>query len=110
MVQPDATRDFAAQRGCEVCLNRLLDVVLPDAAWNLATTLLNMGGLGLRSAVRGRPAAFFASWAGGLEMINKRHPSFADLIFDDLGHDRPSHHLSALVHEVANMAGVNMAG
>ena len=44
-----------------------------------------------------RPAAFFASWADGLEMISKRHRSVADLVLNDLTQDRPSHHLSALV-------------
>ena len=69
------------------------------ARWSveLATIPLNLGGLGLKSAIRGKPAAFFAGRADGLEMISKRHPSVADLILNDLTLDRPSHHLSALV-------------
>ena len=99
VLHPDATREFAAhhEEGVRRCLSRLLGVVLPDGAWNLATIPLSLGGMGLRSAIRGRPVAFFASWADGLEMIRKRHPLVADLILNDLAQDRPSHHLSALV-------------
>ena len=35
------------------------------------------GGLGLRSAVRSRPAANFGSWADALKMIKQRHPGVA---------------------------------
>ena len=108
VVHPDATREFAAQHDEDArrCLGRLLGLVLPDAAWNLATLPLNLGSLGLRSAIRGRPAAFFASWADGLEMINKRHPSVPHLILNDLTQDRPSHHLSVLVQAKGRLADV----
>ena len=93
VVHPDATREFAAQHDEDArrCLGRLLGLVLPDAL------PLNLGSLGLKSAIRGRPAAFFASWADGLEMIQKRHPSVAHLTLNDLTQDRPSYHVSALV-------------
>ena len=89
---PDTTREFAArhEEGVRRCLNRLLGVVLPEAAWNLATIPLNLGGLTLRNAIKGRLAAFFASWADGLEMNSERHSSVADLILNDLTQDRPS--------------------
>ena len=77
-----------------------------DAVWNLATLPLNVGVLGLRSAIRGRLAAYFASWADGLEMINKRHPSVAHLILNDVTQDRPTHHMSVLVQAKDRLAGV----
>ena len=35
----------------------------------LATMPMQMGGLGVRSAVRCAPAAFWASWADAIQMI-----------------------------------------
>ena len=40
----------------------------------LASLPMRMGGLGLRSAVRTSPAAFWASWADALSMIQTRLP------------------------------------
>ena len=42
------------------------------------------GGLGLRSAVRSRPAAHWASWADALKMIKQRHPGVANMIISSL--------------------------
>ena len=54
VLHPDATREFAAhhEKGVRRCLSRLLGVVLPDGAWNLATIPLSLGGMGLRSAIK----------------------------------------------------------
>ena len=42
------------------------------------------GGLGLRSAMRSRPAAHWASWADALKMIKQRHPGVANMIISSL--------------------------
>ena len=39
-----------------------------------------MGGLGLRSAVQCADAAYWASWADVLPMINERTPAIANLV------------------------------
>ena len=38
---------------------------------------MSLGGLGLRSALRTRVAAFWASWSDCLSMIRARHPIVA---------------------------------
>ena len=50
-------------------------------------SLLRLGGLGLRSAVRVAPAAYWASWADCLAMIRARHPGLANLIVQALEGD-----------------------
>eukprot|EP00973_Karenia_brevis_P037020 5103385-Karenia_brevis.AAC.1 len=50
----------------------------------IATIPYRMGGLGLRSAQRMAPAAYWASWADGLEMIKLRCPDTADRIVRSL--------------------------
>ena len=42
-----------------------------------ATMPMILGGLGLRSAVRVRQAAYWSSWADCLPMVHQRHPSVA---------------------------------
>ena len=48
---------------------------------------LRLGGLGLRSAVRVAPAAYWASWADCLAMVRARHPGLANLIVQALEGD-----------------------
>ena len=53
----------------------------PAAAGNsrsgCASLPLALGGLGLRSASRTHPSAYWASWADSLHMVQKRHPGVA---------------------------------
>ena len=56
----------------------LLDVHPEGETQQLATLPMRMGGLGLRSAVRCAPAAFWASWADVLDMISERIPDVAN--------------------------------
>ena len=51
-----------------------------EEARQRATLPMRMGGLGLRSAARCAPAAFWASWADSLEMIRDRTPEVAELV------------------------------
>ena len=46
-------------------------------AHQLASLPMRLGGLGLRSAVRMAPAAFWSSWADALHMIHERLPQLA---------------------------------
>ena len=71
-LHPDVTRVFAAQHICSIrrCLEQLLHTTVPDRSWTVATLPLAMGGLGLRSASRGRKVSFLSSWADVLHMIS----------------------------------------
>ena len=56
-----------------------------DEKWrSLCQASFSQGGLGLRSAERGRHAAYWSSWADALPMVHKRHPDIADKIVHDL--------------------------
>ena len=56
----------------------------------LATLPQRLGGVGLRSAERTGPAAYWASWADALAMINQRLPYVAEGLVEALS----SHHSS----------------
>ena len=65
------------------CLCAILRVPVDgcgEPARNTATLPLSLGGLGLRSAQRSSVAAYWASWADALPMIQERHPAVADQI------------------------------
>ena len=73
----------AHDRGLWRCLSTILGVhpeQRDPAAKDDATLPLALGGLGLRSAVRTRVSAYWASWADSLAMIHQRHPEVADRI------------------------------
>ena len=83
---PSLSREFAESHDASLlqALLRLLDH--PDGSnedmqWATAVAHLPLrgGGLGLRSAVRVAPAAYWASWADCLAMIRARHPTLAGL-------------------------------
>ena len=44
----------------------------------VATLPLSLGGLGLRSAIRTKQSAYWASWADSLGMLHNRHSNVAD--------------------------------
>ena len=54
--------------------------------WHATTTLPMMGGLGLRSAVRTAPGAFWASWADALPMLQQRLPRLTGQVMHHLSH------------------------
>ena len=79
VVGPSAVEEFARSRD-EIlwqCLSNILQVDLDqctEAVQEVATLPLSLGGLGLRSAMRMREFAFWASGADCLPMIRARHP------------------------------------
>ena len=83
---PCVTEEFAASHdeSSRACVSNLLDRVLPDDRWELASLPLSLGGLGLRNASRTRPAAHWASWADCLAMVMARHPPVATAIVNAL--------------------------
>ena len=60
------------------------DVEQKTWAQTIATMPMRMGGLGLRSATRMSPAAYWASWANALHMISQRLPEGANDIVTQL--------------------------
>ena len=70
-VHPDASLSFAARH--DISLRRCLSVLLgdvPEDMWDITSLPLSVGGIGLRGAVRSRPAGYWSSWADLLEMFN----------------------------------------
>ena len=55
-----------------------------EMARDIATLPMRLGGLGLRSATRVAPAAFWASWADALPMLSQRLPALTDEIMQSL--------------------------
>ena len=77
------------------CLANLLEVpaeAVADSAQAVATLPLSLGGLGMRSSVRLRHAAHWASWADSIKMITERHPEVSTMILRavDRQHASPS--------------------
>ena len=60
-----------------------------EEAHALATLPMRMGGLGLRSAVRCAPSAFWASWADSIQMIHQRTPDVAIAVVRRLSDEGP---------------------
>ena len=55
-------------------------------ARNITTPPMRMGGLGLRSALKTAPGAFWASWADALPMLQQRLPRLTGQITHHLSH------------------------
>ena len=60
-----------------------------EEAHALATLPMRMGGLGLRSALRCAPSAFWASWANSIQMIHQRTPDVANAAVRRLSNEGP---------------------
>ena len=94
---PSQSRAFAESHD-QAMLNTLFalldhpDGEREDVHWArmVAQLPLRLGGLGLRSAVRVAPAAYWASWADCLEMIQRRHPVLAAMFTNALSAEAPS--------------------
>ena len=80
VLPPQTTLAFARKHDAAVA-RCLADLLANDAPHTLDTVAMRraqlpfaMGGLGLRSAVDGRYAAYWASWADTLPTLQARHP------------------------------------
>ena len=72
-------------------------------AQQLSTLPMRMGGLGLRSAERCAPAAYWASWADAFPMISKRNPEVASEVVRRLDNQEPNHGCVAELQEAAEL-------
>ena len=95
-VPPDQSARYAV--GHDLGMRRAMESVLgsfpgterqKESAHELATLPMRLGGLGLRSARRMAPAAFWASWADALPMLSARLPELTNRVVEDLSNHTP---------------------
>ena len=82
VVPPELGEEFARAHDSSLwaCLCTMMGISEVDCegtAREAASLPLALGGLGLRSASRTHPSAYWASWADSLHMVQKRHPGVA---------------------------------
>ena len=101
-VRPDLVGEFCASHDAAIwkCITKILGVeasVVPDLTRRTVSLPFFRGGLGIQSASRTHPAAFWASWADGLEMVQQRHPEVARLIISEIHHGTRSESIRGVV-------------
>ena len=107
MLPPHCTADYSRDhdRAVVSCLRTLLygedAPALPDDALATAQLPLGLGGLGLRSAASGAPAAYWASWQDAFPALLQRFP--------DVEHDRPGERLESWVRQRPARMGVPLS-
>ena len=79
-IPPEQVLEFATNHTASVqeCLTRILGAEVPPESWEVANLPLSLGGLGLRSAPRVSPAAYWSSWADCLQTTFLRQPAVAE--------------------------------
>ena len=77
-----------------------------DSARSAATLPLALGGLGLRSALRTRSSAFWASWADCFPMVFKRYPDLVTDFVDQLDGVPEAEHLQFAALAARRLDGV----
>ena len=91
LLPPSIAASYARAHDMEVrlCLAALLHLQSPLLPGSVASRIASMpirhGGLGLRSAERTSPGAYWAAWADVLPMVEQRHPQVAARLVGDLG-------------------------
>ena len=79
--------DLGMQRTMEALLGRIPgSPAQVQMAQHITTLPMRMGGLGLRSAMRTVPGAYWASWADALHMLQQRLPQLTGLVVHHLSH------------------------
>ena len=113
-VPPELSITYAEEhdRGMMEVMGTLLEGLPGDLqqqheAAQLATLPMRMGGLGLCSASRMAPSAYWASWADSFPMIQDRLPGIADMVARQLESEEPVGCLASLQHasEVLDRSG-----
>ena len=88
VVKPEATRAYSQRHneGLWKCLCKILHVDPGHCAEAkvAASMPLNLGGMGLRDALRVATPAYWASWADCMPIIFKRHAHVANLFMHEL--------------------------
>ncbi len=86
VLPPSCTAVYAQEHDAAVlrCLGTLLGNDIQGQHAQRALLAMRSGGLGLRSAQRLAPAAYWASWADSLAMLRAKHPQVAERIAQQL--------------------------
>ena len=89
VVHPSAVEGFARAHdtGLWQCLSSILHIdpaQCEETVRDAACMPLSLGGVGLRSALRTRAPAFWASWSDCLPMIQARNPDVAAALVNEL--------------------------
>ena len=105
---PDLSLDFATRHDSQIwdCFCSLVGVDPATVQWSshaAASLPLAAGGLGLRSAVKLRHAAHWASWADSMKMVNDRHPEIARIILDAIHDESNADGIQALLSSAASV-------
>ena len=79
VVHPALSAGFAGHHDATIrqALSQLVAAPPCNMCWDVVSLPFSRGGLGLRNAVLTANAAYWASWADSLHMIQKRHPAVA---------------------------------
>ena len=107
-VAPEFSLQFAQRHDSQIfaCLADLLQVpvdAVPESARAVATLPLTLGGLGMRSSVRLRHAAHWASWADSIKMISERHPEVSTTILRAVDEQHASPSFMGVVSSVQSL-------
>ena len=92
VVHPISSQAFANEHDQNIwrCFSTLLGQVFGVDQWEVASVPQCLGGLGLRSAARTAPAAYWANWADSVGMFRQRHRDVAASVAAALT-DPPTH-------------------
>ena len=93
-IPPDVVQPYAEARDRAICATLWACLgeeagssdLLASPAWAIATLPAALGGLGLQSAVRTAPAAYWGAWADCLGYLGSRCPNLARACSDALAH------------------------
>ena len=99
-VPPVEAAQFAAAHDDATwdCCMKLLGLPFSTEGQDVASLPFDLGGCGLRSAMRSSVAAHWASWADSLRMIHRRHPGVADTMIRCLSEPDGLRHFTAAAH------------
>ena len=91
--------EFATNHTASVqeCLTRILGAEVPPKSWEVANLPLSLGGLGLPSAPRVSPAAYWSSWADCLQTTALREPAVAEQLTTALSNGEGGSYLGSAV-------------
>ena len=86
VVHPALSAWFAGHHDATMrqALSQLVAVPPCNMYWDVVSLPFSRGGLGLQSAVLTADAAYWASWADSLHMIQRRHPAVAGQILQEM--------------------------
>ena len=98
-IPPQQALEFETHHTASVqeCLTRILGAEIPPKSWEVANLPLSLGGMGLRSAPRVSPSAYWSSWADCLQTTASRQPVVAEQLTTALSNREAGSYLGSAV-------------